>query len=751
MLKVAACIATEHNPWLVLLAAAVCYVASLTAVNLLAQALERNGMSRRLWLVFSGACAGTGVWATHFIAMLAYSPGLPTGYEVAGTAASLGVGIVGMILTFAVAAWRGEKTAWIAAGALMGAAVGSMHYLGMDAFRTQGRLGWDLPYVAASVTAGVALALPAFALFRRSGGLGRRALTALFLTLSICLLHFTAMAAVTITPNTEAVLPPSYISPGSLVVLITALTGMIVVVAAAMSVVETRARTRASRKLASVIQAMPEGLVYFDAADRCMMWNDCYEAILSSYGVPVAQGDSYADLVSRFAEKALVSGAVGRENAWLSERQAVAALAEATSEELMADGRWLRFQERRTDDGGRVGVLVDITDLKAAVSAAEAANRAKSEFLANMSHEIRTPLNGVLGIADVLARSGLKPHQAEMVGIIRSSGATLNRLLGEILDLARIESGRLEAADEPFQIGETMRDISALVAPAAAEKGLALSLKIAPQAEAWVSGDALRLTQILTNLASNAIKFTREGEVELGVELVAPQTFRFHVRDTGPGLAAADLARVCQRFEQGDGSITRAFGGSGLGLAITRELLGLLGGELACESRPGEGATFSFELALRAAPAANAAFAGPALVEAKDAELRVLIVDDHANNRRLLEVLLSQLGIGHASAEDGVQAVAACRDQPFDIVLMDMQMPVMDGLAATRAIRLEERQAGRPATPIIMISANAMPEHHAASLAAGADAHLSKPLAVDALVEAFNAVLGEAKAERAVA
>jgi signal transduction histidine kinase/NO-binding membrane sensor protein with MHYT domain/CheY-like chemotaxis protein len=755
LLKIVACIAIEHNPWLVLVAGAVCYVAALTAVSLLAQSFERKGFARGLWIAFGGACAGTGVWATHFIAMLAYAPGLPTGYEVAGTAASLVVGIVGMIITYAVAAWQREKAAWIAASVLMGSAVASMHYVGMDAFRTQGSLAWDLRYVAASVVLGVALALPAFALFRRSTRAVPRAFTALFLTLSIVLLHFTGMAAVTIAPDNAAALPPTYIQPGALVVVIIALTGMIVAVATAMSVVETRSRMRAGRHLATVIRAMPEGLVYFDAADRCVMWNDRFEKIICSYGIELAQGITYTELTAQCAEKAIVSRIAGREAAWLEERAAVAAQAEATSEELMSDGRWLRFQEQRTADGGRVGVLVDITDLKEAVSAAEAANRAKSEFLANMSHEIRTPLNGVLGIADVLARSGLKAHQEEMVGIIRSSGATLNRLLSDILDLARIESGMLEAAHEPFAIGETMRDISALVAPSAAEKGLKFTLSIAPEAEVWVTGDTLRLTQILTNLASNAIKFTTTGEVELGVETVAgePATFRFYVRDTGPGLAEEDLARICQRFEQGDGSITRAFGGSGLGLSISRQLVALLGGELECRSRPGEGATFAFQLALAGASAAHAEPAEAPAVDPGETSLRVLIVDDHANNRRLLEMLLAQLGIGYRSVPDGAQALAACRDERFDAILMDMQMPVMDGLAATRAIRDGERLGGGEPTPIIVVSANAMPEHLAASLEAGANGHISKPVAVDALVNALNDAWNGAGvgAERAVA
>ena len=737
MLKIVACIATEHNPWLVLLAGAVCFVATLTAANLFAHAVNRTGAGRRLWLVFTGACAGTGVWATHFIAMLAYDPGLRTGYEIAGTGASLLAGIVGMIITFAAASWRGEKARWLVAAVLMGCGVASMHYVGMDAFRTQGYVTWDLAYVAASLFLGVVLALPAFLLLKDSRTWKRRALSALFLTLSIVLLHFTGMAAVTITPDATAVVPPSYIRPGALVALVTVLTGLILITTVMMSLIETRMQIRAGRQLAAVIQAMPEGLVYYDAADRCVMWNERFEEMMSSYGVKVALGVTYGELIAQCVEKAVVSSAAGREKAWLAERAVVAAQAEANSEELMSDGRWLRFQERRTEDGGRVGVLVDITDLKAAVTAAEAANRAKSEFLANMSHEIRTPLNGVLGIADVLARSKLKPAEAEMVEIIRSSGSTLNRLLGDILDLARIESGTFEAMRDAFALGEAVRDAAALVAPAAAEKGLAFKLSIAPEAEAWFTGDALRLKQVLTNLASNAVKFTGAGEVELGVEPVA-DGFRFFVRDTGPGLAVSDQARIFQRFQQGDGSITRAFGGSGLGLAISRELVELMGGRLECRSDPGEGATFSFQLALDAAAETNAPVSTVSVIDPGAAPLRVLVVDDNANNRRLVELLLSHTGIGHVSVDNGLKALDLCREEPFDAVLMDMQMPVMDGLAATRAIRDEERRAGRGPTPIIMVSANAMPEHLAASLAAGADLHLSKPIAASALLEALD-------------
>ena len=379
--------------------------------------------------------------------------------------------------------------------------------------------------------------------------------------------------------------------------------------------------------------------------------------------------------------------------------------------------------------------------LKKAAVDAEAANRAKSEFLANMSHEIRTPLNGVMGVAGALAHTELSAPQKEMVAIIESSAKTLETLLSDILDLARIEAGKMHLRPEPFDLASSVNACGALFDAAAQAKGLDFSVTIDPPALGVYVGDAPRIRQILSNLLGNAIKFTKAGAVTLQVSARAGETasnLRFEVRDTGIGFDGETKARLFSRFEQADGSITRGFGGSGLGLAISRSLTEAMGGLLEADAEPGRGAVFSLTIDLpRCEAGLQAALNDDAARNpATDplAGLRVLLAEDHPTNRRVVELILGAAGVDLTCVENGAEAVEACRRSRFDLILMDMQMPVMDGLVATAEIRKQEAAADRARTPIHMLSANAMPEHVGASLAAGADGHLSKPIMADALI-----------------
>jgi signal transduction histidine kinase/CheY-like chemotaxis protein len=382
------------------------------------------------------------------------------------------------------------------------------------------------------------------------------------------------------------------------------------------------------------------------------------------------------------------------------------------------------------------------TRLRAARRKAEAASLSKSEFLANMSHEIRTPLNGVVAVADMLAAAGLPERERKMAEIIRSSGQSLERLLSDVLDLARVEAGQLSVEEAPFHAADLVRAVAALSRLRADEKGLRLVTEIDPALEGWFLGDVVRVRQILTNFTSNAVKFTERGAVTIRGEAPAPGVLRLSVIDTGVGFPADAKQRLFARFQQADGSITRRFGGTGLGLAISRQLATLMGGQVDCESAPGHGSRFWFEAPFADAPApATDEDAAAAAAIAQQRPVRVLVADDHATNQTVVKMMLEQFGIETVVVDDGAKAVEALRQAPFDAVLMDMQMPVMDGLEATRRIRQAERAGHKARTPILMLSANALAEHREAGMLAGADGHVAKPVTVAGLMNALNAVL----------
>ncbi|WP_296819447.1 ATP-binding protein [Brevundimonas sp.] len=370
---------------------------------------------------------------------------------------------------------------------------------------------------------------------------------------------------------------------------------------------------------------------------------------------------------------------------------------------------------------------------------AEAANRAKTTFLANMSHEIRTPLNGVVAMAQMLGQRPLDVEAREMVGTIRESGETLERLLTDLLDLARIDAGKLAIEHIDFNLGDTVRSTVALYEAQACAKQTNLGVKIAREADGAFIGDPIRVRQIVANFVSNAVKFTTGGEIVVEVASSADGV-KLTVSDTGIGFDPAQCSSIFGRFEQADGTITRRYGGSGLGLSICAELATLMEGEVGCESVPGRGSCFWARLPLPPSRAPMSSKKESVNTTAPHG-LRILLADDHPVNRRVVEVMLAPTGCDLVQVEDGAAAVAAAEREAFDVILMDMQMPVMDGLTATKEIRAREGAQGRKRTPILMLTANALPEHVEAGRGAGADGHLSKPLRIEDLHLAINSAV----------
>jgi PAS domain S-box-containing protein len=432
--------------------------------------------------------------------------------------------------------------------------------------------------------------------------------------------------------------------------------------------------------------------------------------------------------------------------------------------------KWILSRARlvsRTADGAPwkiVGTTIDISarkalehDLEAARDLAQGANSAKSVFVANMSHEIRTPLNGVIGIAGALARTDLSPGQREMVSLIQSSGQVLERMLSDILDQAKIEAGNFQLQIAPFDLREEVDAAASLMRARADEKGVVLRVDYADAAQGAFEGDAVRIRQIISNLASNAIKFTTVGEVAIKVAVTdpgqgdGPSRVGIEVIDSGIGFDAEAADQLFNRFVQADGSISRQYGGTGLGLAICKALIDLMGGEISARSQAGVGSAFRVEIPLARSVSitdhqrhrAGSDPHGEAVQSAaRLAETRILLAEDHPINQRVVQLILESTGVELTIVDNGQEALDIFQPGRFDLILMDMQMPLMDGLAATRAIRDKERGSDSRPTPIAMFTANAMDEHHALAIAAGADHHISKPITPQRLLAGIELALG---------
>jgi len=507
---------------------------------------------------------------------------------------------------------------------------------------------------------------------------------------------------------------------------------------------------RSAAMLRGAIDAVDEAFVLFDAQDRLVYCNAKYKQLYPDLPDLLVPGTRFEDLVRVGAQRGLYRESVGREEAWIAERLKAHLEGDGTRIQKRDDGRVMRVIDRKTPEGNVVGIRVDITDMVRATEEAQEASRYKSQFLANMSHEIRTPMNAILGLLSLLQNTELSATQRDYASKTASAAQSLLGLLNDILDFSKVEAGKMELDPQAFRLDRMLRDIAVILGSTMAGKAIEVLFDIDPGVPSVVVGDAMRLQQVLVNLASNAIKFTAEGQVVLrvqrqpGADDAHQALLEFSIVDSGIGIAKDKQQHIFTGFSQAEASTTRRFGGTGLGLAICKRLVELMGGTLSLQSEPGVGSSFRFSLLLPLAE--KVPDGGGEMSRLSVQPKRVLIVDDNAVARDILSAMTRSWSWPTQVAASGAQALELIRAQtaqPFDVIYLDWQMPAMDGWELVRQIRqLCAAWAERPR--LVMLSANGRDSlsQRTEQEQALIDGFLFKPVTASALQDAALGLSG---------
>jgi two-component system, sensor histidine kinase and response regulator len=721
-----------------------------------------------LWLCGGATAMGIGIWSMHYVGMLAFRLPIPVQYDWPTVLLSLLAAILASGIALFVASRKHMGYLLIIVGGVfMGGAIAGMHYIGMAAMRLPAMCHYSAGIVIVSVVLAIVISFVALWLtfqFRgekRSGG-WRKALSAVVMGAAIPGMHYTGMAAASFTPSTlmdrDVLHALSISSLGTAVIIV--VTFMILGLTVLTSLIDRRFSAQAfalessEKRARQILETSFDAFVEMDAGGRILAWNAQAESAFQWEQVEVIGMDfSEAIIPPNYREgyEQEIRQLLGAGQGTALNRRFETIASSKDGREMPVE---ITISATRHDQSHHFAAFVrDLSErkrfeheLREVKEAAESANRAKSDFLANMSHEIRTPMNGIIGMTDLALETELSQEQREFLGMVKGSADSLLSLLDDILDFSKIEAGKLDFETIDFLLRDTLDDTIKVLGLRGQEKGLELACRILPEVPDGLQGDPTRLRQIIVNLVGNAIKFTAAGEVIVQVEVQeeteAGATLHFSVRDTGVGIPKEKQQTIFEAFTQADSSMTRQYGGTGLGLAISSRLVNLMGGRIWVESETGRGSTFHFTARFQMQKLSSRKYE-PVGVE-KLRELSVLIVDDNSTNRRILQEIVLGWQMKPMLSESGPEALtvlerAATKGTPFALILLDAQMPGMDGFNVAKRIKQDAQLGG---STVIMLTSAGLRGDAARCRELGIKAYLTKPIKRSDLLQAIKIVLG---------
>jgi len=772
----------EHDITLIGFAAIICILASITANLLLERLGDRNGFRKYFWIAGTSLISGGGIWSTHFVAMLAYSPDAPHSFNVFNMAVSLIVVVLFSACSFTLFAYSKSRITRILAGGILGAGIVIMHYSSMKGWMPQGTMAWDKQLVTISIVIGILLSALSMEAHRWLPAVKAGVLAGSILALAICSTYLLGMSAMTIIPLESGHVGDPGVSPAVLGLIIGGITLAIIQLGLTLGFLDFHMNERAqqiqnklrhklelSRLVQSselelgdarlfykrILETIPVGIVIFDKEQKLVFSNKVYQDFAPFMASKTREGMDLYEFAEGFydahtgvatEDPDIDALHIHDKEAWIQKRM----LLYQTSKEFdhKDDKRWVRVIDCHLEDGTFIGLRIDITELKArkaelleAQKEAEVSNVAKSEFLASMSHEIRTPMNGILGMAQLLNHRELGQEEKEFVDVIIKSGDALIEIIDDILDFSRIDAGHVELKSDPFSLREVIEGVITLLTSKAEAKGVDLLLSIDQNLPTFFVGDTGRIQHILLNIIGNAVKFTETGHIFTRVTGTVKGkivNINIAIQDTGIGIPEDRLDTVFRRFTQVDQSLTRKYEGTGLGLSIVEKIVGLMGGNVSVESELGKGSTFTINIPLPSHQHLTEIQKNTKKTQNLPFDIsgmNVIVVD---GNRKNLEVLSKQFltwncrCIALSSGEETLRMLEKIyrHDHKVDLILLGGQLPKGNG--EELLISLKSSKVFKQ-IPVISLTSFDKTNQTVRHRSLRADGYLGKPILVTSL------------------